>query len=189
MTLYCRSVFGGTVGPNPAKPVNTNESQYYEGIKIRAVPLVISVQSVTSNAVTNPTPIKPAPPVRRKGQSITITSGPTSATSQVPTITLISDNTDTPPPSPASPILKAQLSAPSKTRESSVITATVGKSDAKSQVLTLFFICLFIVLLFNMRGGRSNFVIVFMTRMVLIVCNVKGNGPSTPESGSAWQQQ
>ncbi|VEN41269.1 unnamed protein product [Callosobruchus maculatus] len=30
-----RSVFGGTVGPNPMKPANPNDPQYYEGIKVR----------------------------------------------------------------------------------------------------------------------------------------------------------
>ncbi|KAF5308291.1 hypothetical protein FQR65_LT06284 [Abscondita terminalis] len=124
-----RSVFGGTVGPNPVKPANPNDPQYYEGIKVRAQPLVISVQSV-SNLSTSQSPVKGN--VRRKSQSTAIAAAPT--TTQVPTIPLLADNTDTPPPSPASPILKAQLSAPSKSRETTVINSTV-KGDVKSQVM------------------------------------------------------
>ncbi|KAK4887370.1 hypothetical protein RN001_003641 [Aquatica leii] len=124
-----RSVFGGTVGPNPVKPANPSDPQYYEGIKVRAQPLVISVQSV-SNLPTTQSPVKGN--TRRKSQSTAIVTAPT--TTQVPMIPLLADNTDTPPPSPASPILKAQLSAPSKSRETTVINSTV-KGDMKSQVM------------------------------------------------------
>ncbi|KAF5270062.1 hypothetical protein FQA39_LY08474 [Lamprigera yunnana] len=124
-----RSVFGGTVGPNPANPANLNDAQYYEGIKVRVQPLVISVQSM-SNLPTTQSPVKGN--ARRKSQSTAIATNPP-ATS-VPTVSLFADNTDTPPPSPASPILKAQLSAPSKSRETTVINSAV-KGEVKSQVM------------------------------------------------------
>ncbi|KAK9720447.1 RFX DNA-binding domain [Popillia japonica] len=43
-----RSVFGGTVGPNPVKPVTSNDPQFYDGIKARAQQLVINMQPVTT---------------------------------------------------------------------------------------------------------------------------------------------
>lgn len=115
-----RSVFGGTVGPNPAKPTNANETQYYDGIKVRAQPLAINVQTTTNPTVVQTTPIKS----RRKGQVVT-------APATIPTISVVADVTETPPISPASPILKAQLSAPPKQRE------TVNKGDVKSQVILI----------------------------------------------------
>ncbi|KRT80635.1 hypothetical protein AMK59_6340 [Oryctes borbonicus] len=121
-----RSVFGGTVGPNPVKPVNSNEPQYYDGIKARAQQLVINMQPVTTST-SQSTPKT----VRRKAQNVTIVPAITPAT---PTLTVVADNTDTPPASPASPILKAQLSAPPKPRESTVVT-TLNKGDIKSQVM------------------------------------------------------
>ncbi|KAK5644097.1 hypothetical protein RI129_007942 [Pyrocoelia pectoralis] len=125
-----RSVFGGTVGPNPVKGVSASDAQYYEGIKVRVQPLVISVQSM-SNLSTTQSPVKGS--VRRKSQNTVTGTAP--STTQVPTITLLADNTDTPPPSPASPILKAQLSAPSKSRENTVIINSTVKGDIKSQVM------------------------------------------------------
>lgn len=129
IVLY-RSVFGGTVGPNPVKPVTSNDPQFYDGIKARAQQLVINMQPVT-------TPVAQATPktVRRKAQNVTVVPVSTSTT---PTLTVVADNTDTPPASPASPILKAQLSAPPKPRESTVATA-ISKSDIKSQVKEVSF--------------------------------------------------
>lgn len=128
-----RSVFGGTVGPNPVKPANSSDPQYYEGIKPRAQPLVISIQT-TSN--TNTTQQQQSQQVslksvrRNKPQTITATS--TSTVSSA--LTVIADSSEVPPASPASPILKAQLSAPPKQREV-IATATSGtKTDIKSQV-------------------------------------------------------
>ncbi|GJQ83093.1 hypothetical protein Trydic_g20104 [Trypoxylus dichotomus] len=119
-----RSVFGGTVGPNPVKPTNCSDPQYYDGIKVRAQQLVINMQPVT---VAQTTPKA----VRRKVQNVTVVPATTPTT---PTLTVIADNTDTPPASPASPILKAQLSAPPKPRESAVLTP-LTKGDIKSQVM------------------------------------------------------
>lgn len=106
------------------KPVNSNEPQFYDGIKARAQALVINMQPVT-------TPVAQAAPktVRRKAQNVTVvpTTTPTA-------LTVVADNTDTPPASPASPILKAQLSAPPKPRESTV--TTISKGDVKSQVIS-----------------------------------------------------
>lgn len=60
---------------------------------------------------------------------------PTPQTSTSTALTVIADSSEVPPASPASPILKAQLSAPPKQREG-VVTAAVGasKADVKSQV-------------------------------------------------------
>lgn len=110
-------MFGGTVGPNPAKTTNSNEIQYYDGIKMRTTPLVINIQTTTPTVQT--TPVKT---VRRKGQVVT-------APATTPTISVVADVNETPPVSPASPILKAQLSAPPKQRE------TVNKGEVKSQVI------------------------------------------------------
>lgn len=122
---FYRSVFGGTVGPNPMKPVNSNEPQYYEGIKLRAQPLVISIQPAS-------TPVQQAKGVKRKAQTVNIAPAPSTA------LTVIADNSEVPPVSPASPILKAQLSAPPKQRESNAASVPVSKSgssgDLKSQV-------------------------------------------------------
>ncbi|KAJ8964238.1 hypothetical protein NQ314_005037, partial [Rhamnusium bicolor] len=122
-----RSVFGGTVGPNPMKPTNPNDPQYYEGIKVRAQPLIISIQS-TSIPKTNSS--TKGQQVRRKSnQTVVVT--PTKS----PALTVVADNnaTDSTPISPASPILKAQLSAPPKQRES-VVTPITSKGDMKSQL-------------------------------------------------------
>lgn len=92
---------------------------------MRALPLIISVQSV-SNPQPSQTPVKGG--IRRKGQSVAVV--PVSS----PSMTLVTDNSDSCPVSPASPILKAQLSAPSKTREPNVVTPA-SKGDTKSQVI------------------------------------------------------
>lgn len=119
-------MFGGTVGPNPVKPVNSTDPQFYDGIKARPQQLVINMQPVT-------TPVVQATPktVRRKVPNVTVLPA---ATPTTPALTVIADNTDTPPASPASPILKAQLSAPPKPRETTVVTA-ISKGDIKSQVI------------------------------------------------------
>lgn len=100
------------------KPANPNDPQYYDGIKVRAQPLVINVQSTSST----PTVQAPVKTVRRKGQVVSVPAA-------TPTISVVADITETPPASPASPILKAQLSAPPKQREN------VNKGEVKSQVI------------------------------------------------------
>lgn len=143
MHMCCRSVFGGTVGPNPAKPSST-ETQYYEGIKVRAQPLVISIQ--TTNPVTGTTvqtPLTKSPAgvvkssvVKRKPVQKYMALAPAPITTTPGALTVIADNSSDPTPaSPASPILKAQLSAPPKPRETTVIASAVSKSDTKSQVI------------------------------------------------------
>lgn len=122
-----RSVFGGTVGPNPLKPTTTTESQFYDGIKMRAQPLPINVQAppLSATAIVQTTPVKT---VRRKGQVLTAPST-TPSISVVPDVASDTTTITTPPASPASPILKAQLSAPPKQRD------TVSKGEVKSQVI------------------------------------------------------
>lgn len=128
-----RSVFGGTVGPNPVKTANPSDCQYYEGIKQRAQPLVISIQTTANtNSTTTQVSLKN---VRRNKPQTIMPMPQTSTTSTA--LTVIADSSEVPPASPASPILKAQLSAPPKQREGAVATASVSgssKSDVKSQV-------------------------------------------------------
>ncbi|XP_018568229.1 AT-rich interactive domain-containing protein 2 isoform X2 [Anoplophora glabripennis] len=127
-----RSVFGGTVGPNPMKPANPTDRQYYEGIKVRAQPLIISIQS-SSNPKTNTTPPTKGQQVRRKSNQSLVVSPVKS-----PALTVVADNnaaTDSTPISPASPILKAQLSAPPKQSRETVVTPISSKGDTKSQVM------------------------------------------------------
>ncbi|CAD6239175.1 GSCOCG00008625001-RA-CDS [Cotesia congregata] len=58
-----RSVFGGTIGPNPQKGETTG-TQYYEGIRVRATPAPITYPSqpsspaVVTSASSTPTPAK-----------------------------------------------------------------------------------------------------------------------------------
>ncbi|PNF32753.1 hypothetical protein B7P43_G04513 [Cryptotermes secundus] len=140
-----RSVFGGTVGPNPQKqsigvsgsvdqPGTTN-LMFYEGIKVRANPFSVPV-SVSATVQQPPSP-QPAPAVsvQRKGLNVvtkTVTPPPPT-TSPAPQATsdisaTLGDASLPLAPAPASPILKAQLSAPPKQRET-------PKGDTKSQVL------------------------------------------------------
>ncbi|KAJ8953066.1 hypothetical protein NQ318_013408 [Aromia moschata] len=127
-----RSVFGGTVGPNPMKPANPTDPQYYEGIKVRAQPLIISIQQ-PSNPKANTTTSTKGQQARRKSNQTVVVSPVKPPTA----LTVVADNTATDgatPISPASPILKAQLSAPPKQRET-VVTPITSKGDMKSQVL------------------------------------------------------
>ena len=120
----CRSVFGGTVGPNPQKQQiliggggggaeqhGMASLMFYEGIKVRATPysIPVSASSVIQQQSASPQP--------RKNLNVDTPSPPT--TSPAPE----AQTAD----APASPILKAQLSAPPKPRET-------PKGDAKSQV-------------------------------------------------------
>nr|CAH7715865.1 unnamed protein product [Callosobruchus chinensis] len=92
-----RSVFGGTVGPNPMKPANPNDPQYYEGIKVRnniSIPQQQTYEQVQSLHVAEED---------------------------------VTDNMSL-PPSPASPILKAQLSATPNQKENVFL-----KGDYQSQ--------------------------------------------------------
>ncbi|RZC36970.1 AT-rich interactive domain-containing protein 2, partial [Asbolus verrucosus] len=129
-----RSVFGGTVGPNPMKPSSANEPQYYEGIKVRAQPLIINIQPA-SNPVSPPQPTPSKGHNRRNKQPAPVV---VTTPSQSPSLTVMADNsnssdTNNPPVSPASPILKAQLSAPPKQRDATAPPSSKG--DMKSQVM------------------------------------------------------
>ncbi|XP_021925461.1 AT-rich interactive domain-containing protein 2 isoform X4 [Zootermopsis nevadensis] len=147
-----RSVFGGTIGPNPqkqpggmavsgsAEQPGTNSLMFYEGIKVRANPFSVPVSvSGTIQQPPSPQPVQQSPsptmPVQRKGLNIvtkTVTPPPptTSPAPQAISDSSASSGDASLPvaPAPASPILKAQLSAPPKQRET-------PKGDAKSQVL------------------------------------------------------
>ncbi|XP_043584003.1 AT-rich interactive domain-containing protein 2 isoform X2 [Bombus pyrosoma] len=132
-----RSVFGGSVGPNPLKGETTG-TQYYEGIRVRATPPQVTYPSQTAVGTNtapipavNTTPVKVLPVQQRTIKSI----------SPAPDSTALDNPASGPPrtPAPASPILKAQLSAPPKPPSSISNTATqsqnpVTKVDSKSQV-------------------------------------------------------
>ncbi|XP_072746616.1 uncharacterized protein Bap170 isoform X5 [Anoplolepis gracilipes] len=137
-----RSVFGSIVGPNPLKGENTS-TQYYEGIRVRATPAPITHPSQTTAAVAtntlipavNTTPVKVLPVQQRTVKNISPAPDSTAA-SQVDS-PAASSGTQTTSTTPASPILKAQLSAPPKppsNNTSSQSQNPVTKVDSKSQV-------------------------------------------------------
>ncbi|XP_074095962.1 brahma associated protein 170kD isoform X3 [Cotesia typhae] len=134
-----RSVFGGTIGPNPQKGETTG-MQYYEGIKVRATPAPITYPSqpsspaVVTSASSTPTPAK----VLQLVQQRTVTKSPApdstaldnNASKTITNSTAIAQT-------PASPILKAHLSAPPKPTPSTATLSQpqiISKVDSKSQV-------------------------------------------------------
>ncbi|CAH1112236.1 unnamed protein product [Psylliodes chrysocephalus] len=137
-----RSIFGGTVGPNPMKPTNPNDPQFYEGIKVRDKPLLINLPpSSVPKPVSTPTvPAVVANPkpqqVRRKSVQPVVVNTPTTVDKSG--LTVVADNNGTTDgvsvPSPASPILKAQLSAPPKQRDGTPSPVS-SKGDMKSQAM------------------------------------------------------
>lgn len=138
MFLY-RSVFGGTVGPNPVKPSNPNDPQYYEGIKVREKPLIINIQTPQVPKTTTNTTTTKGQQARRKSLQSVVVSPAKSPSPSSTALSIVADFEST-PMSPASPILKAQLSAPPKQRETVVTptpTTVITKADPKSQVITL----------------------------------------------------
>ncbi|XP_071644758.1 uncharacterized protein Bap170 isoform X3 [Temnothorax longispinosus] len=137
-----RSVFGNIVGPNPLKGENTG-TQYYEGIRVRATPAPITYPSQTTAAVAtntlpipavNTTPVKVLPVQQRTVKNISPAPDSTAAPQvDSPAASSGTQTTST----PASPILKAQLSAPPKppsNNTSSQSQNPVTKVDSKSQV-------------------------------------------------------
>lgn len=137
LSHLCRSVFGSIVGPNPLKGENTG-TQYYEGIRVRATPAPITYPSQTAAVATNTppitaanvTPVKVLPVQQRTVKNI---SPAPDSTAPVDSPAL---GTQMTPTTPASPILKAQLSAPPKppSNTSSQSPNPVTKVDSKSQV-------------------------------------------------------
>ncbi|KAJ9575535.1 hypothetical protein L9F63_007605, partial [Diploptera punctata] len=134
-----RSVFGGTVGPNQQKQqivIGTSSSgteqhgttsvMFYEGIKVRATPYSIPVSAASPMIQQQP----PSPQQTQQRKSLNVVTPPPPTTSPAPAPEgTPADATSLPvAPAPASPILKAQLSAPPKPRES-------PKGDVKSQVV------------------------------------------------------
>ncbi|XP_008217124.1 AT-rich interactive domain-containing protein 2 isoform X3 [Nasonia vitripennis] len=103
-----RSVFGGTIGPNPIKGENTG-TLYYEGIRVRANPgqVTYPLKGVTRPNVTGAQAAENA-----SGNVVTIVGG----TSNVNSAKVQQQRNDSTPiqVTPSSPILKAQLSAPPK---------------------------------------------------------------------------
>ncbi|ENN71330.1 hypothetical protein YQE_11990, partial [Dendroctonus ponderosae] len=129
-----RSVFGGTVGPNPMKPANPNDPQYYEGIKVRAQPIKLNIPPPLSPSKSIFTP-SPAPKSTVRRKQITA-AAPTKSGTNAPLAVDAESDGSLNILSPASPILKAQLSAPPKPRESSSASSTmIAPSDSKSQAM------------------------------------------------------
>ncbi|XP_011647947.1 AT-rich interactive domain-containing protein 2 isoform X5 [Pogonomyrmex barbatus] len=136
-----RSVFGNIVGPNPLKGENTG-TQYYEGIRVRATPAPITYPSQTTTAVATNTPPIPAVntpvkvlPVQQRTVKNISPAPDSTAAPQVDSPAASSGTQTT--STPASPILKAQLSAPPKppsNNTSSQSQNPVTKVDSKSQV-------------------------------------------------------
>ncbi|XP_011175645.1 AT-rich interactive domain-containing protein 2 isoform X3 [Solenopsis invicta] len=137
-----RSIFGNIVGPNPLKGENTG-TQYYEGIRVRGTPTPITYPSQITTAVAtntlpiaavNTTPVKVLPVQQRTVKNISPAPDSTAAPQvDSPAASSGTQTTST----PASPILKAQLSAPPKppsNNTSSQSQNPVTKVDSKSQV-------------------------------------------------------
>ncbi|PSN46078.1 hypothetical protein C0J52_02288 [Blattella germanica] len=146
-----RSVFGGTVGPNPQKQAvivgtagteqHVSNLMFYEGIKVRTNPFSLPA---TTAAVIQQAPLLPSPQTAQQSpvQNVSVQVQPRKALNVVTKTVAPPPPTTSPAPvpepagdgslplasTPASPILKAQLSAPPKPRET-------PKGDAKSQVL------------------------------------------------------
>lgn len=116
----------------------TSGTQYYEGIRVRATPPQVTYPSQTAVGTNtapitavNATPVKVLPVQQRTIKSI----------SPAPDSTALDNPASGPPriPAPASPILKAQLSAPPKPPSNTSNTTNqsqnpVTKVDSKSQV-------------------------------------------------------
>jgi len=131
------------VGPNPLKGENTG-TQYYEGIRVRATPAPITYPSQITTAVAtntppisaiNTTPVKVLPVQQRTVKNIS--PAPDSTAAPQVDSPAASSGTQT-IPTPASPILKAQLSAPPKPPSNNTSSQSsqnpVTKVDSKSQV-------------------------------------------------------
>lgn len=96
----------------------TDPNQYYDGIRARTLPLIINFQS----SIIQQSPVKGTPGRKPlpKNQNV--------ATPSNQNVSAADSSVELVPASPASPILKAQLSAPPKPKESPT------KPDVKSQV-------------------------------------------------------
>ncbi|CAG5074974.1 Similar to Arid2: AT-rich interactive domain-containing protein 2 (Mus musculus) [Cotesia congregata] len=134
-----RSVFGGTIGPNPQKGETTG-TQYYEGIRVRATPAPITYPSqpsspaVVTSASSTPTPAKVLQLVQQR--TVTKSPAPDSTALDNNASKTITNSTAT-AQTPASPILKAHLSAPPKPTPSNATLnqpQIITKVDSKSQV-------------------------------------------------------
>ena len=124
-------MFGGTVGPSPLKGEATG-TQYYEGIRVRATttavtysnPMVVGTNATPISITSNTTPVKVLPVQQRTVTAINPTPDNTAPDNPGAQRT----------PAPASPILKAQLSAPPKPPTPNQVQNPVTKIDSKSQV-------------------------------------------------------
>lgn len=172
----CRSVFGSIVGPNPLKGDNSG-TQYYEGIRVRATPAPITYPSQTTTAVgtntppipaINTTPAKVLLPVQQRTIKTLSPAPDSTAVSQIDS-SAASSGTQTTPTAPASPILKAQLSAPPKPSSSNTSSQSqtlVTKVDSKSQVGPSPSLITLPLSLYYRSLPRSHFVTLVLTSLV-----------------------
>lgn len=112
------------MGPNPVKPANPTDSQYYEGIKVRDNPLFLTHSTTTSPSQT-PTKGQQAAGVQANARRRSFAGSPPSA----PLNVVAGNGTQVEnkaPPCPASPILAAQLNAPP--RQPDIGKTQVGES-------------------------------------------------------------
>ncbi|XP_057341510.1 AT-rich interactive domain-containing protein 2 isoform X2 [Microplitis mediator] len=131
-----RSVFGGTIGPNPLKGENTS-TQYYDGIRVRATPAPITYPSQSSSpapVTSSSTPAAAAKVLQIQQRTVTKSPAPDSTAPDTNSSKTITTNSTVQPP--ASPILKAHLSAPPKPTPNATINQPqiIAKVDSKSQV-------------------------------------------------------
>nr|CAD7262384.1 unnamed protein product [Timema shepardi] len=150
-----RSVFGGSVGPTTQKASNltagTTEPPpcFYEGIKVRPNPFPLGVSTGVQPPAATPRklplpfqkhvsvsipPVRAVTPPPAPPPVVSPPPAKPRAPTPVPVLppvleTTVVDTSLPMVPAPSSPILKAQLSAPPKPRETST------KGDVKSQVL------------------------------------------------------
>ncbi|XP_053594522.1 AT-rich interactive domain-containing protein 2 isoform X5 [Microplitis demolitor] len=134
-----RSVFGGTIGPNPLKGENSS-TQYYDGIRVRASPAPITYPSQSSSPAPVTSSSTPAAAkVLQQIQQRTVTKSPapdSTAPDTNSSKTINQPTTNSTVQTPASPILKAHLSAPPKPTPNATINQPqiITKVDSKSQV-------------------------------------------------------
>jgi hypothetical protein len=113
--LSFRSVFGGTIGPNPLKGESTG-SLYYEGIRVRASPAQVVHPGQTAAAVNTSQVLNSGGTGNNVVTVVSGVAGNGTTAAKVQQQAQQQQRNDSAPTqaSPSSPILKAQLSAPAK---------------------------------------------------------------------------
>ncbi|XP_043473761.1 AT-rich interactive domain-containing protein 2-like isoform X3 [Leptopilina heterotoma] len=137
-----RLVFGASVGPNAMKG-DSSGVQCYDGIRVRSLPVPVSSSCqmvVGTNTTQTSMPIATLSTPMTIGSNITpakvlpVQQRSITAINPVPDSTALDNSGIQKSPAPASPILKAQLSAPPKPPTPNQAQNPVTKIDSKSQV-------------------------------------------------------